>query len=200
MMRSIIGASSEKVYPKPAAAPLSPLLLSHLCHELSRRRVTDGFIQLYCASPVLGSRESAAALTQGPLDQHPYPPNIGPSWSCFPCRCISMQTQPSSLTIWVRHGRIDAVHRKKRIGYRLLSTVYACAAVGPVTPLSLVWKASPRDDDWDLLVQGYRGRMVKASGWRSFDRQFEPYPRAIKAAPLWCSLGCRSKSDGIIHQ
>ena len=29
---------------------------------------------------------------------------------------------------------------------------------------------------------------------------FEPYPRAIKAAPLWCSLGCRSKSDGRIHQ
>jgi hypothetical protein len=30
---------------------------------------------------------------------------------------------------------------------------------------------------------GCRGQMVKTSGWRSFDRQFEPYPRAIKAAP-----------------
>jgi hypothetical protein len=27
-----------------------------------------------------------------------------------------------------------------------------------------------------------RGLMVKASGWRSFDRQFEPYFRARKAA------------------
>jgi hypothetical protein len=34
----------------------------------------------------------------------------------------------------------------------------------------------------------------------SFDRQFDPYPRAIKVAPLWCSLGCRSESDGRIHQ
>ncbi len=45
-----------------------------------------------------------------------------------------------------------------------------------------------------------RGLMVKASGWQSFDRQFDPYPRAIKVAPLWCSLGCRSESDGRIHQ
>jgi hypothetical protein len=30
--------------------------------------------------------------------------------------------------------------------------------------------------------------MVKASGWPSYDRQFEPYPRAIMAAPLWCGL------------
>jgi hypothetical protein len=26
---------------------------------------------------------------------------------------------------------------------------------------------------------GCRGLMVKASGWPSFDRQFEPYPRAL---------------------
>ena len=32
-------------------------------------------------------------------------------------------------------------------------------------------------------VEGCRGQMVKTSGWRSFDHQFEPYPRAIKAAP-----------------
>jgi hypothetical protein len=38
--------------------------------------------------------------------------------------------------------------------------------------------------------------MVKASGWQSFDRHFEPYPRAIKVAPLWCSVGSRSESDG----
>jgi hypothetical protein len=49
-------------------------------------------------------------------------------------------------------------------------------------------------------VEGCRGLMVKASGWQSFDRQFDPYPRAIKVAPLWCSLGCRSESDGRIHQ
>jgi hypothetical protein len=34
--------------------------------------------------------------------------------------------------------------------------------------------------------------MVKASSWQSFDRQFEPYLRAIMAAPLWCGLGCRN--------
>ena len=49
-------------------------------------------------------------------------------------------------------------------------------------------------------TKGCRGLMVKASGWQSFDRQFDPYPRAIKVAPLWCSLGCRSESDGRIHQ
>ncbi len=51
-----------------------------------------------------------------------------------------------------------------------------------------------------MLSEGCCGRMVKASGWRLFDCQFEPYPRAKKAAPLWCSLGCRSESDGRIHQ
>jgi hypothetical protein len=51
----------------------------------------------------------------------------------------------------------------------------------------------------DEAFKGCRGRIVKASGL-SFDRQFEPYPRAIKAAPVWCSLGCRSESDGRIHQ
>ncbi len=48
--------------------------------------------------------------------------------------------------------------------------------------------------------KGCRGLMVKASGWQSFDRQFDPYPRVIKVAPLRCSLGCRSESDGRIHQ
>ncbi len=28
--------------------------------------------------------------------------------------------------------------------------------------------------------------MVMASGWQSFDRQFEPYLRAFMAAPLRC--------------
>ncbi len=31
--------------------------------------------------------------------------------------------------------------------------------------------------------------MVMASGWQSFDRQFEPYLRAFMAAPLRCGLG-----------
>jgi hypothetical protein len=44
------------------------------------------------------------------------------------------------------------------------------------------------------------GLMVKASGWQLFDRQFEPYPRAIKVALFWCSLGWRYPSDGRIHQ
>jgi hypothetical protein len=35
--------------------------------------------------------------------------------------------------------------------------------------------------------------VVKASGWQSLDRQFEPYPCAIKAVPSWCGLGCGSR-------
>ncbi len=34
-----------------------------------------------------------------------------------------------------------------------------------------------------------------ALGWQSFDRQFEPYLRAFIAAPLWCGLGCSSRTD-----
>ncbi len=48
---------------------------------------------------------------------------------------------------------------------------------------------------WDVIEfdslsmrQGCRGLMVKASGWQSLDRQFEPYLRAFMAAPLWCGL------------
>ena len=47
---------------------------------------------------------------------------------------------------------------------------------------------------------GCRGLMVMASGWQSFDRQFEPYLRAFMAAPLRCGLGCRSRTDGRIHR
>ncbi len=42
--------------------------------------------------------------------------------------------------------------------------------------------------------------MVKASGWQSFDRQFDPYLRAFVAAPLRCGLGCSSRTDGRIHR
>jgi hypothetical protein len=42
--------------------------------------------------------------------------------------------------------------------------------------------------------------MVKASGWSSFDRQLEPYPRAIKAAPLQCGLDDIPNFDGIKHK
>ncbi len=42
--------------------------------------------------------------------------------------------------------------------------------------------------------------MVMASGWHSFDRQFEPYLRAFMAEPLRCGLGCRSRTDGRIHR
>ncbi len=45
---------------------------------------------------------------------------------------------------------------------------------------------------------GCRGLMVKA--WQLFVRQFDPYPRAIKGVALRCSFGCRSESDGRIHQ
>ncbi len=68
------------------------------------------------------------------------------------------------------------------------------------------WKKADNDKEDKLkvvlapIIEGYRGLMVKASGWQSFDRQFDPYLRAIKVAPLWCSLGCRSESDGRIHQ
>jgi hypothetical protein len=49
-------------------------------------------------------------------------------------------------------------------------------------------------------LQRFRGLMVKASGWQLFDRQFQPCLRAIMAAPLWCGLGCRSRTDGRIHR
>ncbi len=70
---------------------------------------------------------------------------------------------------------------------------------------NIVYKDELDNDYKDYLkdyyiYQGCRGLMVKASGWQSFDRQFDPYPCAIKVAPLWCSLGCRSESDGRIHQ
>jgi hypothetical protein len=41
---------------------------------------------------------------------------------------------------------------------------------------------------------GRRGLVVKAAGWLSLDRQFEPYPRANTVAPSWCGLGCRSRT------
>ncbi len=43
-------------------------------------------------------------------------------------------------------------------------------------------------------LQGRRGLVVKAAGWLSLDRQFEPYPRANMVAPSWCGLGCRSRT------
>jgi hypothetical protein len=46
-----------------------------------------------------------------------------------------------------------------------------------------------RDSDG---TEGCRGPVVKASGWPSFDLQFEPYPRAIGGA-LAVRPGCRSK-------
>ncbi len=48
--------------------------------------------------------------------------------------------------------------------------------------------------DWSRCL------VVKASGWPSFDRQFGPYPRAIKAAPLLCGLDAVPNFDGRIHQ
>jgi hypothetical protein len=45
-----------------------------------------------------------------------------------------------------------------------------------------------------------RGLVVKASRWQSFDRHFEPYPRATKAAPLRCGLDAVPNIDGRIHQ
>ncbi len=45
-----------------------------------------------------------------------------------------------------------------------------------------------------------RGLVVKASGWPSFDRQYEPYPRAIKAVPLRCGLDAVPNFDVRIHQ
>ncbi len=44
------------------------------------------------------------------------------------------------------------------------------------------------------LYFGRRGLVVKAAGWLSLDRQFEPYLRAYTVAPSWCGLGCRSRT------
>jgi hypothetical protein len=41
----------------------------------------------------------------------------------------------------------------------------------------------------DLHIQGHCGLVVKAAGWLSLDRQFEPYLRAHTVAPSWCGLG-----------
>ncbi len=49
-------------------------------------------------------------------------------------------------------------------------------------------------------VEGCRGLVVMASGWQSIDRQFEPHLSAFVAALLRCGLGCRSRTDGIIHR
>jgi hypothetical protein len=35
--------------------------------------------------------------------------------------------------------------------------------------------------------------MVKAAGWLSLDRQFDPYLRA-NTAKSWCGLGCRLRN------
>jgi hypothetical protein len=40
----------------------------------------------------------------------------------------------------------------------------------------------------NLTSQECRGLMVKASGWQSFDRQFDPYPRAIRWRPCGAAL------------
>ncbi len=44
------------------------------------------------------------------------------------------------------------------------------------------------------ILWGRRGLVIKAAGWLSLDRQFEPYPRANTVAPSWCGLGCRSRT------
>ncbi len=46
-----------------------------------------------------------------------------------------------------------------------------------------------------FIHKGRRGHVVKAAGWLSLDRQFEPYPRANSVAPSWCGLGCRSRTS-----
>jgi hypothetical protein len=48
-----------------------------------------------------------------------------------------------------------------------------------------------------FMRRGWCGLMVKASSWQSFECQFEPCLRAFMAAPLWCALGCRSRTDVI---
>ncbi len=56
-------------------------------------------------------------------------------------------------------------------------------------------KSSVPNELFDLpKLQGRRGLVVKAAGWLSLDRQFEPYPRVNTVAPSWCGLGCRSRT------
>jgi hypothetical protein len=54
-------------------------------------------------------------------------------------------------------------------------------------------------DGRSCAAEGCRGLVVKASCWQSFDCQFDPYNvylSALMAAPLWCGLGCISRTDG----
>ncbi len=52
----------------------------------------------------------------------------------------------------------------------------------------------------ELLLVGMSWPIGHGKGWQSFDRQFEPYPCAIKAAPLRCGLDAVPNIDGRRHQ
>jgi hypothetical protein len=65
-------------------------------------------------------------------------------------------------------------------------------AADPLPPVPTPPRPSvPKPNPTKFRLQGCRGLMVKASGWQSFDRQFDPYPRAKKVALLWCRMPFR---------
>ena len=48
-------------------------------------------------------------------------------------------------------------------------------------------------------LKEYCGLVVKAWGWQSFDRQFEPNLHVFMVTPKWCGLGYRSQADARKH-
>jgi hypothetical protein len=108
----------------------------------------------------------------------------------------SNSIQPTVLDRGKRSNQISGILTLLRVGLEVVSPTPDT----PQTPLRLSQISENRLNNLglDLIVYlgGRRGlaSVVKAAGWLSLDRQFEPYPRAITVAPSWCGLGCRSRT------
>ena len=69
-----------------------------------------------------------------------------------------------------------------------IQTKMSCTIFNEISNLRNRQSDSQRNFNQTIIIYNViYGLMVKALSWQSFDRQFEPHPRAIKVAPLWCS-------------
>ncbi len=129
-------------------------------------------------------------------------PRIDSSWKCCTrfcgellkwMRCLKFHSTVHGAflcSIW--HG--PAVSKKNSnnqvcITYQNQQKQWPCLdgseSSDPVTFLYLTWPSvSYERPTWDV---------VKALGWT-------PYHRASMAVPLWCGLGCHSRTNGRIHR
>jgi hypothetical protein len=112
--------------------------------------------------------------------------------SCSRLLWIQTRVQRVVLNL-LRARREEALHRRRWCPMVLSAEqqILGCS-MGLSTPVLVVVVAGfapctvfpdPSLGPWHDLM-GCRGLMVKALGWQSFDRQFEPCLRAIMAAPL----------------